>query len=221
MRTMFVWRSASTLPTVIVSTASTQTSGPYTPSAVGEGDEDHEDQRHETGRLRRHRQERGDRRRRALVGVGRPRVERHGRDLEGEPAHHEHDGDDLRGRSGCLDAIEAPMSTSFVEPVVPYSRLMPYSSTARGEHAEQVVLDARLVALAVALAPGGEHVGGDRQQLERDEDAHAGRGSTSSSPCRARCTAAARRTRPGSSRPPRARSGSSAPPRRRRAGTTP
>ena len=40
-----------------------------------------------------------------------------------------------------------------------------------GEHAEQVVLDAGLVALAVALAPGGQHVGGDRQQLEGDEHA--------------------------------------------------
>ena len=39
MRTMFVWRRASTLPTVIVSAASTQTSGWYTPSATGEGDE--------------------------------------------------------------------------------------------------------------------------------------------------------------------------------------
>src|SRR3990170_5077793 len=35
MRTMFVWRNASTLPTVIVNAASTQISGPYTPSAVG------------------------------------------------------------------------------------------------------------------------------------------------------------------------------------------
>ena len=35
MRTMFVWRSASTLPTVIVSAASTHISGPYTPSALG------------------------------------------------------------------------------------------------------------------------------------------------------------------------------------------
>src|SRR5215203_5088785 len=32
---MFVWRSASRLPTVIVSTDSTQTNGPYTPSSVG------------------------------------------------------------------------------------------------------------------------------------------------------------------------------------------
>ena len=35
MRTMFVWRRAMTLPTVIVSADSTQTSGPYTPSADG------------------------------------------------------------------------------------------------------------------------------------------------------------------------------------------
>src|SRR6266508_4944242 len=32
---MFVWRSATTLPTVIVSAESTHTSGPYTPATVG------------------------------------------------------------------------------------------------------------------------------------------------------------------------------------------
>ena len=42
----------------------------------------------------------------------------------------------------------------------------------RREHAEQVVLDAGLVRLDVTLAPRGQHVGRDRQQLERHEDAH-------------------------------------------------
>ena len=41
----------------------------------------------------------------------------------------------------------------------------------RGEHAEQEVLHARLVALLVPLAPRGQHVGGDGEQLEGDEDA--------------------------------------------------
>ena len=35
MRTMLVWRRAMTLPTVIVSAASTQMNGWYTPSAAG------------------------------------------------------------------------------------------------------------------------------------------------------------------------------------------
>ncbi len=35
MRTMFVWRRASTLPTVIVSAASTQSSGCHTSLALG------------------------------------------------------------------------------------------------------------------------------------------------------------------------------------------
>ena len=35
MRTMLVWRSASTLPIVIVSAASTQMSGSYTSTASG------------------------------------------------------------------------------------------------------------------------------------------------------------------------------------------
>jgi hypothetical protein len=41
----------------------------------------------------------------------------------------------------------------------------------RREHAEEEVLDAGLVRLLVALAPGGHHVGRDRQQFEGDEDA--------------------------------------------------
>ena len=93
MRTMFVWRSAMRLPTVIVSAASTHISGLDHVGAAGEGHQDQLQQRHEAGRLRGHGEERGDRRGRALVGVGRPRVERHGRHLEGEADHHEDDAE--------------------------------------------------------------------------------------------------------------------------------
>ena len=95
MRTMFVCRSASTLPTVIVSAASTQMNGRYTSVACGKARKTSSDQRHEPGRLRRHAEERGDRRRCALVGVGRPGVERHGTDLEGEADDDEHHADHL------------------------------------------------------------------------------------------------------------------------------
>ena len=60
----------------------------------GEREEDHEHEGDEAGRLRRDGQERGHRQRRALVGVGRPRVERHGRHLEPEAGDDEHDGHD-------------------------------------------------------------------------------------------------------------------------------
>ena len=118
MRTMFVWRSASTLPTVIVSAASTQMNGSYTPSAGCSATNsivsrptkpaafDATDRNAVTGV------------RRALVGVGRPRVERHRRHLEAEPDDHERDGDHLHRQQ--LVAVEgAAMSVSLVEPVVP------------------------------------------------------------------------------------------------------
>ena len=50
-------------------------------------------QRH-GGELGRGGEEGGDRRRRALVDVGRPHVERHGGDLEGEADQQEHEADD-------------------------------------------------------------------------------------------------------------------------------
>ena len=43
------------------------------------------DEQRDRGDLRRDREERGDRRRRALIDVGRPHVERHRRAFEGEP----------------------------------------------------------------------------------------------------------------------------------------
>ena len=61
------------------------------------------------------------------------------------------------------------MPVSLVVPVDAVEQAHPVQQHGDGEHAEQVVLDARLVALGVPLAPRGEHVGRDRQQLEGDE----------------------------------------------------
>ena len=94
MRTMLVWRRAIRLPTVIVSDGEDPNmSGRTTSCLAEEADEDELQERHEAGGLRRHRQERGDRRGRALVGVGRPGVERHRRHLEGEADDHEDDAE--------------------------------------------------------------------------------------------------------------------------------
>ena len=122
---MFVWRRAMRLPTVIVSADSTHISGSITSVRGAEGDEDQLEQGDEAGRLRQHRQERGDRRGRALVGVGRPGVERHGRHLEGEADHHEHDaeGDERRGVGQRRSA--PPMSARSVLPDAPKSSDMP------------------------------------------------------------------------------------------------
>ena len=57
-----------------------------------------------------------DRRRRALVDVGRPHVERHGRDLEGEADQQEHEADDeadvLAGAAGLGARRRWPRSWS-------------------------------------------------------------------------------------------------------------
>ena len=102
IRTMFVWRSASTLPTVIDSAASTHMNGWYTSCACGKATKISVTSATKPGRLGPDAQERGDRRRRTLVRVGRPRVERHGADLEREADDDEHDAE-------RLDAAELPV----------------------------------------------------------------------------------------------------------------
>ena len=61
-------------------------------------------------------------------------------------------------------------SLNTVVPVTPKMQRHPVQHDRGGEHPHQVVLEARLVALGVALAPCREHVCGDRQRLEGDED---------------------------------------------------
>ena len=64
------------------------------PSDAGKGvDEDAHRHRH-AGHLGRGGEEGGHRRRRALVDVGRPHVERHGRDLEGDAGGDEDEAED-------------------------------------------------------------------------------------------------------------------------------
>ena len=67
-----------------------------------EADVDQEQEGDEPARLRRHRQERGHRRRRTLVGVGRPEVEGHGRNLESEANGDEEDAERHKGGVGDL-----------------------------------------------------------------------------------------------------------------------
>ncbi len=65
-----------------------------------EAEEDDVEQGDEAAGLRRHRQERGDRSRRAFVGVGRPEVERHRADLEREADERQEDRD-RRAAASC------------------------------------------------------------------------------------------------------------------------
>ena len=178
MRTTLVWRRAMRLPTVIEAAERTQIIGCVHVVAPEEADEHELHEGHEAGGLRRGGQEGGDRCRRALVGVGRPGVEGHGRDLEGEPDDHEHDGhahDRHRVVHGVDLVADLHEHGGAGEPV---DQRHAVEHDRRGEDTHQVVLETGLVAAQVALAPGGEHVGRDRQQLEGDEDRDqvAGRG---------------------------------------------
>ena len=75
-----------------------------------------DEQRHRRD-LRRGGEEGGDRRRRALVDVGRPHVERHGRDLEGEAREQEDEAEDQPDGSGSRRAERRRRCSA--KPVVP------------------------------------------------------------------------------------------------------
>ena len=71
-----------------------------------EAEVDDREQGDEAARLRRHREERGDRSGRTLVGVGCPEVERDGTDFEREPGDGQEDGDgEERARAVDHDVI--------------------------------------------------------------------------------------------------------------------
>ena len=116
MRTMFVWRSAARLPRIIDAAASTQSTGCQVSRHGEEAEEDDREQRHEAAGLRRDREERGDRGRRAFVGVRRPEVERDRADLEREPDEGQEDRDDqqrlVRRRAGTAARDVASAASS-------------------------------------------------------------------------------------------------------------
>ena len=109
-------RRAPTAPRTAAATPRCRPRKP-TKTSVTQGDE--------AGRLGGHRQERGDGRGRALVGVGRPGVEGHGRHLEGEADDDEHDAE-RRARRGLGSPPRLwSMPASSVVPVTPKNSDMP------------------------------------------------------------------------------------------------
>ena len=138
--------------------------------AAEEPDVEQLEKGHEPSGLGRDRQEGGDRRGGALVRVGRPEVEGHRGDLEREADDDEEDPhrhDRFAGHRAAdaladLDENRRVRRAKDERHAVEHHRAR--------QHAEQVVLERRLVALQVALAPPGKHVRRDRQGLEGDED---------------------------------------------------
>ena len=98
------------------------------------------EQRHR-GELRRRGEEGGDRRRRALVDVGRPHVERHRGDLEGEAGEHEDEADDEAGRAAVGERRGDRLEAGVAGEAVDQRRAV--EEHAGGERAEHEIFEAR------------------------------------------------------------------------------
>ena len=166
----FDWASATTLPTVIVSAARSQSAVTQSAWSGAHGDQDAEE-RAEGRRLRAGGDERRHRGRRPLVDVGRPLVEGHGRGLEPEPDQEERQAREdhrvagrARRRQRRAEAREVGRARRAVE------ERDPVQEEAAGEGAEQEVLQRGLVALGPGPEGAGEDVEGQRHELEREED---------------------------------------------------
>ena len=133
------------------------------------------------GDLRRGGEERRDRRRRALVDVRRPHVERHGRDLEAEAGEQEHQAEDqpdaaLLARLG--DAGEAHRAGEAVD------QRGAVEQHARRQRAEHEIFQPRFGRAHVVAVDRRDHVERQAHQLEaeierdqvgrRDQHQHAG-----------------------------------------------
>ncbi len=136
------------------------------------------------GELWRGGEEGGHRRRRALIDVGRPHVERHRRDLEGEAGQHEDEADDEAGGAALGqrrgDRLEARVTGEAVD------QRRAVEEHAGRERAEHEIFEAGLGGAGVVAVDGGDDVGGERHQLQpeieadqvvrRDHHQHAERG---------------------------------------------
>ena len=166
------------------------------------GDEDPVHER-EPGDLRRRRHERGHRRGRALVDVGRPHVERRRRDLEASPARIiaipvTNSGSSAPGR--LLDRREPELAGRAVD------ERAAEEQDPRAEASDDEVLEPGLERLAAVRVERAEDVERDREPLEREEHRHQVRRPRRRTPSRPRTRRGARSTRRrgrGARRPPR------------------
>ena len=119
IRLTFVCTTPTTVPTIIVTAAMTDSTGIHCAWSGSSGDRNTRDERRKRGRLDAGRHERRDDRRRAFVGVRRPHVERHRRHLEreadGQQADREQRDRARRRRRPARDSA-SPISSMRVEP---------------------------------------------------------------------------------------------------------
>ena len=108
--------------------------------------------------------------RRALVDVGRPHVERHRGDLEGEAGEHEDEAEDEADRAWPLRAPRrSPAKDECAGEAVDQRRAV--EEHAGGERAEHEILQAGLGRPGVVAMDGGDDVERERLQLEPEIEA--------------------------------------------------
>ena len=135
-----------------------------------EGPHRHAHEKRHGGHLRRGGQEGGHRRRRAFIDVGRPHVERHGGDLEGKAGQHEDQAEHqaelaLAAPERRGDLMEAGVAGVAVD------QRDAVEQHARGQRAEDEVLEAGLGGTQVVAVDRGKHIDRQRLQLEAEIEA--------------------------------------------------
>ena len=159
------------LPTRSVSTASTHTAGRHSVAVGGNATVEDAQQRGERGDLRRRGHERGDRRGRALVHVGRPHVERHRGDLEPEADQQQHEPGQQRARFeqgvGAEERVDAGERRGAGARRTPSA--MPYRKIADENAPSTKYLMPASCDVSRRRSIRGEHVERDRQDLQRQE----------------------------------------------------
>ena len=130
---------------------------------------DHDAHEQHDGRgLGRDREERGDRRRRALVDVGRPHVERHRRTFEGEPHRDEDDADDEtdRRRASVGEKLRQHVEIGGAGEAVDQRRAV--EQHARGERAQNEIFEPGLGRALAVAREAGHDIERQALQLERE-----------------------------------------------------
>ena len=122
--------------------------------------------------LRRGGEERGDRRRRALIDVGRPHVERHGRDLEEQAGKNEHHADDQPGRCRRRRGQQLGELREIHRAGEAVDQRDAIQQQARGERAEDEILQPGLGRAQLVAREGGQHVERQRLQFEPEIQRH-------------------------------------------------
>ena len=171
---MFFWPIAANEPSTIEAIDTNTTICCHCDTMPGKCGQRHPREHRQRRDFRRGGKERGHRRRRALIDVGRPHMERHRRDLEAEPGEQEHQAEheaDAAGLRGGRDAGKADGAGEAID------QRGAVQQHARRQRAQHEILQAGFGRLRIIAVARGDHVERERHQLEPEieHDQVAGR----------------------------------------------